>query len=153
MAHKQTVTNNAVKDLMFGANFFWNITDNVGYGYKNNKSDVLLVQFFLNSAVLAYNHFEKTDYSLLVQDGKFGGKTWVKIKWLQKHLECVVDGMISAPNGDNLHTPKQGQVYTMYYMNGIYKRMFGHYYPDLRIDPKCPSELRSHFTVSDDIFD
>jgi len=154
MAHKQEVGNNAIKDHMFGANFFWNISDNVGYGYKNNESDVLLVQFFLNSTVRAFNKYsEGKDVSTIVPDGKFGGQTWAKVKWFQTQVECVVDGMVSSPSGNSLFTPNQGQIYTMYTFNAVYKRCFGHYYPDIRVDPKCPVPLRGHFTVPHDIFD
>jgi hypothetical protein len=146
MATKQSVGSDGVKNHL-GASFFWNITDNVGYGYKNKESDVMLVQFFLNSMVRFYNQNTEGNESLLVPDGKFGGKTWAKIKWIQGEFMGVADGMISPPSGNQLHTPKQGRVYTMLDLNATYRNAYGHYYLDIRRDPKCPAPLISHFTV------
>jgi len=146
MATKQTVGSESVKNHL-GASFFWNVTDNVGYGYQNKESDVLLIQYFLNSIIRFYNNNTGESKSLLVPDGKFGGKTWAKIKWIQGEFMGVADGMVSSPNGDSLYTPKQGRVYTMYDLNNVYKNIYGHYFMDIRRDPNCPPSLISHFTV------
>jgi hypothetical protein len=146
MATKQTTTSESVKNYL-GASIFWNITDNVGYGYKNKESDVLLVQFFLNGITRVFNKYSGESRNLLDTDGKFGGKTWATIKWVQGEFLGVKDGMISPPDGSHLHTPKQGRVYTMYDLNKVYKNVYGHYFTDIRRDPDCPSKLISHFTV------
>ena len=147
MATKQSVTSESVRNYL-GASVFWNVTDHVGYGYRNQESDVRLIQFFLNKIVLFFNKTSgEKERTLLEPDGKFGGKTWAKIKWVQGEFLGVKDGMISPPNGSSLHTPKQGRVYTMYDLNNVYKNIYGHYFTDIRRDPDCPPELISHFTV------
>ena len=146
MATKQSTGSESVRNYL-GASFFWNVTDNVGYGYSNKESDVLLIQFFLNGITRFFNKNSGENRNMLVPDGKFGGKTWAAIKWVQGEFLGVKDGMISPPNGEQLHTPKQGRVYTMYDINNVYKNIYGHYFADIRRDPACPFKLISHFTV------
>lgn len=147
MAYRESVQNQELRDNLFGAQYFWNIHENVGYGYKNNKSDVLLVQFLLNT----WNRHKGYYTRLLVPDGQFGGKTWREIKTFQKGEEegrgmQTSDGCVTAVNGSRLLSPKAKTPYTILVLNVVYINIFRLYYPDIRKDPKIPEPLIPQLT-------
>lgn len=156
MAHRESIQNSTLKTVLMGEDFFWAVSSSVGYTCRNKKEDVLLVQFFINcfidslynSAVVATlkgtggdkNPFEGIPKNL-EPDGDFGGKTWGAIKWFQKKMGLVVDGMISESNGTSFKTPKQGKMYTIHALNLMYAAINPQYYYDIRMDGKLPSPL------------
>jgi peptidoglycan hydrolase-like protein with peptidoglycan-binding domain len=145
MAYRESVQNKELRDSLFGAQFFWNIHENVGYGYKNNKSDVLLVQFLLNT----WNRYNGLNTRLLVPDGQFGGNTWREIKTFQKEVGesfQTSDGCVTAVNGTKLLSPKAKTPYTILVLNMAYINIFRLYYPDIRKDPKIPEPLIPQLT-------
>lgn len=149
MAHKESIQSGELKEYLNGANFFWNVSNSVGYGCRNKKEDVLLVQFFINQTINGINTKDawaklKTP-DLLEPDGDFGGKTWAATKWIQRQAQgCVVDGMVSAPDGTRFRTPKQKRIYTIYDMNAWYQFYYSSNFQDLCMDPALPTELTSH---------
>ncbi len=151
MPYKESVQSEDLKLYLNGASFFWNVSSSVGYTCRNQKEDVLLVQFFLNSIFLGLAADPNTNFIVkppkqLVPDGDFGGKTWAAIKWMQQ-FNCVVDGMVSAKaDGTQCMTPKQGKLYTIYELNGWYIEYHPTKFQDLRQDPTLPSVLCSHLS-------
>ena len=162
MAHKESIQDKHLKGFIFGEPFFWAVSSSVGYGCRNKKEDVLLVQFFLNKIISDLNNeiivdvLAGTEPSLtpfrgipkrLEPDGDFGGKTWGAIKWFQRESRwCVVDGMVSASDGTNALTPKQKMWYTMNMLNAFYREACPQYYSDIRSDPTLPSILCHHLS-------
>ncbi|MDI1241392.1 MAG: hypothetical protein PSX80_05675 [bacterium] len=152
MPYKKIISSGAVKAELDGAEFFWNIRDRVGYGYRNDRNDVLLVQFLLNRAIKFWNDkLPSESVGLLEPDGLFGGQTWNRIKWFQaqtKDSESMADGMISPVDGRQLLSPKSKQIYTMYTLNKMYRHIHRLYWDDLSKDPACPPALRVHFMMT-----
>jgi prepilin-type processing-associated H-X9-DG protein len=144
MAQKKMAVSQQIREHLLGEEHFWTITKNVGYGYQNLDSDVRLIQFLLNAS---YNNF-----NYLRVDGKFGGKTWNAIKQFQSDMRAIPDGMISPVGGENLRGSKTKRIYTIFDLNLYYRHKFPQYYKDISKDPNLDPGLRSHFTVSDDIF-
>ena len=152
MAHRESIQNQYLKFLLDGASFFWNVSDRVGYGYPSRAADVLLVQFLLNADLRS----DKQRYSgvtepYLEMDGKFGGKTWARIKQFQRQVadgtlseEQFADGMVSPANGVVAYSPKKGILYTIYRLNSQYMAFYRLYYQDLSKDPMFPAALRPH---------
>jgi peptidoglycan hydrolase-like protein with peptidoglycan-binding domain len=140
MPYKQSIENSDLKGYLGGAESFWALQENVGYGYRNHHMDVRLVQFFLNCAA-------KT--KILKTDGSFGGKTWRAIKDFQKKFGNVQDGMVSAAQGDTFSSPNQHRIYTIYELNIDYNLAYPSFYEDLKMDPRLPPELCSHFSPFD----
>jgi len=132
---------------------FWALKDNVGYGYKNNPSDVMLVQFFINMANME-KYMKTVDYTGagfrgIEEDGKFGGETWGAIKAFQKSFGGFGDGMVSAASGDRLTSPKSGRVYTLLELNRLYAHYRRYAFNDLKCDQYLPIGLFEHFTTPD----
>jgi peptidoglycan hydrolase-like protein with peptidoglycan-binding domain len=143
MAQKTSVADNGSlvdffsgigRKLFQGASHFWNINKDVGWGYDNKKSDVLLIQYLINSTNTA---------AKLVEDGIFGKKTYQAIKAFQTKYDSLgigslyADGVINIPAG--FGTP--GGVYTIHALNSVYLQNNRSFYNDLRMDPKLPSHL------------
>lgn len=156
MAHRESIQSGTLKTVLQGEEFFWAVSNSVGYTCRNKKEDVLLVQFFLNSFIAdVYNNMvvqvlkntveDKSPFSSIPRsletDGDFGGKTWAAIKWFQKKMGLVVDGMISESNGTSFQTPKQGKMYTIHALNLMYLVINPAYFEDLRMDRNLPSPL------------
>ncbi len=125
------------RSLFHGARHFWNINKAVGWGYDNKQSDVLLVQFLINSTGAA---------TKLVEDGIFGKKTHKAIKEFQKHYNgfgigsLYADGVVNFPTFTVWATPGGG-VYTIHALNSVYLQNNRPFFNDLRMDPKLPSTL------------
>lgn len=136
MAHKEMLPDGEVRSWL-EAPMFWNVSSSVGYGCPNKKGDVLLVQYLLNSLARIQNQPKR----LLVPDGKFGGKTWARIKQVQIEDLAVPDGMISAIDGSRLYSPNKKGLYTIILLNRYIWVQLRHYYMDIRRDPKCPADL------------
>lgn len=149
MAHKMFVSDDGSlvdffqgigRSLFQGVSHFWNINKDVGWGYDNKKSDVLLVQFLLNS-------FNETasGAAKLVEDGIFGKKTHQAIKAFQKQYNgfgfgsLYADGAVNVPY--QIWMTPGGGVYTIYALNSVYLKNNRQYYNDLRMDPALPIML------------
>lgn len=151
MAQKTSVTDdNSLVDffseigrsLFQGASHFWNINKDVGWGYDNKNSDVLLIQFLINSVGTG---------AKLVEDGIFGKKTYKAIKSFQSYYNVqfggslYVDGAVNFPEISpmtfNIFMTPGGGVYTIHALNSVYSKYNRPYFNDLRMDPKLPSKL------------
>jgi hypothetical protein len=126
------------RSLLQGASHFWNINKDVGWGYDNKKSDVLLIQFLINS-------FNKTagGATKLVEDGIFGKKTHKAVKAFQTQYDSLGIGSLYADGVVNIPVfgGAFGSIYTIYALNSVYLQNNRLYYNDLRMDPKLPSNL------------
>lgn len=151
MAFKHSTKDPELKEYLNGFDYFWTIRNNVGYGYQNNPLDVLLVQFFLNSIDTheTGNHPYWYGDNYIEEDGKFGGKTWARIKQFQKANGAVVDGMVSAARGEQLRSKKQRMPLTIYSLNSGYSYERAHFYRDLKMDKDLPLDLCMQFEVPD----
>ena len=135
MAHKEMLQNGEVKTWL-EAQWLWNVSSSVGYSCPNKKGDVLLVQYLLNSVARICGQPSR----LLVPDGKFGGKTWARIRQVQiEDCMAIPTGMVSAIDGSRLYGPKG--LYSIIMLNRYLVAQLRHYYMDIRMDPKCPAEL------------
>lgn len=146
MAYKASVSDdNSLVDffqgigraLFQGANHFWNINKDVGWGYDNKQSDVMLIQFLINSTGVAAN---------LVEDGIFGKKTYKAIKTFQKHYNGFGIGSLYADGAINFHVPSSGfgsggYIYTIHALNSFYQKQEPVYFRDLTMAPGLPSTL------------
>lgn len=143
MAYKESVKNQELREYLEGSQYFWNINENVGYGYKNNPSDVMLVQFLLNACNRTFGFG-----NLLVPDGQFGGKTWREIKNFQNIGDTQTsDGCVTAVNGTKYTSAKTKTTYTILILNTVYFNLYRMYYSDIRKDPKIPEPLISQLVV------
>ena len=139
-----------ISHVGFGS--FWALRDNVGYGYPNNEMDVLLVQFFINSAARerAEQTYGGAEFANEIEeDGRFGGETWAAIKKFQKRFGNFGDGMVSAAKGDSLTSPKSGRVYTLFEMNRLYAKYRRFAFNDMKMDDQLPIGLWCHFQTPD----
>lgn len=142
MAHKDSVQDEELRAWVSNNSFFYNIHQNVGWGYPNQKDDVLLIQYFLNFYLDWYG---KTK---LVEDGIFGNKTFKAVKFFQKG--GFVDGAVNTVNGRKIRSTKSKTIYTMYELNVTYLSMMPNgklYFKDLRMDPNLPQPLAQALTV------
>lgn len=149
MAFKHTTTDADVMECLGGKDYFWAIEKNVGYGYPNLPTDVLLVQFFLNAIDMVetgYVPYVCGD-NYIEEDGRFGSQTWARIKQYQKKVGGVADGMVSAARGGSLFAKRSGKVLTIFSLNADYDYEFPQYFYDLKMDRNLPPELCNHFTV------
>ncbi len=164
MAHRESIQDKHLKGMLYGQDFFWAVSSNVGYTCRNKPEDVLLVQFFINSItnqirneiivdIIAGTETKTSPFKGIPEkldpDGDFGGKTWSAIKWIQR--ECIVppmvaDGMVSAADGTKALTPKKKRFYTIYALNHLYGLYNHHYFHDIRSDPDLPSALCNHLS-------
>lgn len=152
MAYRESVQNQELKVNLGGSQYFWNIHKNVGYGYKNHKSDVMLVQFLLNSATRSFGFNE----NLLEEDGLFGGKTWRAIKNYQESgywseysdtiHNMLSDGCVTATNGTRYLSRRRKVPYTILMLNLDYFRSQNLYFQDIRRDPNIPTFLVEQLT-------
>ena len=132
MAHRETIQNQRLKDYI-EANFFYTVSDSVGYGCANRPDDVRLVQYLINKF-----HNRK----VLETDGRYGGMTWNAIKKFQEMHDIPGGaGTISSATGLRWTSPKTGQPYTICILNqylNVYNRNL---FVDPRMDPWFPKEL------------
>ncbi len=150
MAYKASVSNDTSlvdfflgvgRSLFQGANHFWNINKDVGWGYDNKQSDVMLIQFLINSTGVATN---------LVEDGIFGKKTYKAIKTFQKHYNgfgigpLYADGAINNPIFNTMPFLSGGSIYTIHALNSVYQKQEPVYFRDLTMAPGLPTVLCGH---------
>lgn len=156
MAYRESIVSADIRQNL-SEHFFWNLHDNVGYGCKNNRSDVMLVQFFINSAFKDW----KGPSKLLKVDGYFGGKTWRAIKIFQKlsygpednegnwlTIPMATDGSVNTIKGTRMISTRSKTLYTILAMNFAYDWdvQKGIYFSDIRKDPDIPELLKSQLT-------
>ncbi len=122
------------RSLLQGFGHFWNINKDVGWGYENKYSDVLLIQFLINSTGAT---------AKLAEDGIFGKKTHKAVKAFQTQYDSLGIGSLYADGIINVPVwamPGSG-IYTIHALNSVYLQNNRPYYNDLRMDPHLPSKL------------
>src|SRR5687768_11880829 len=129
------------RKLFQGAIHFWNINKDVGWGYDNKQSDVLLIQFLINSTGTA---------TKLVEDGIFGKKTYKAIKSFQNQYNSLgigslyADGAINFPFSFSMPSSgfgTGGGIYTIYALNSVYQKQEPVYFRDITMAPSIPPIL------------
>lgn len=125
------------RKLFQGANHFWNINKDVGWGYANKQSDVMLIQFLINSTGAA---------TQLVEDGIFGKKTYKAIKTFQNQYNSLGIGSLYADGAINFPVPSSGfgsggSIYTIHALNSVYQKQEPVYFRDITMAPSLPSTL------------
>lgn len=138
MPFKDTITNQEVRDFM-EVNHFYNLNSSVGYGCANKRSDVLLVQYFLNVQNKAWDWIFGKQIAV---DGDFGGETWRAIKTFQNNIGYNGAGTVSTVRSNRYTSPKTNTFYTIIYLNDSVKHELSTYWTDLRRDPLLPHEIR-----------
>ncbi|HKX84336.1 MAG TPA: peptidoglycan-binding domain-containing protein [Pyrinomonadaceae bacterium] len=113
--------------------YIWGIDESVSWWRYCLYDDVLLIQYLLNrSGCLT---------ELLVQDGKFGKKTYGAIKKFQRDSHfCHVDGIVDTYKGRSL-SMLSNTLYTILALNDALLLNHPRFYKDLSADKYCPSEL------------
>ncbi|MBX7169445.1 MAG: peptidoglycan-binding protein [Pyrinomonadaceae bacterium] len=144
MAYKESTEASDLMNVFKG--HFWAISRSVGYGCPNNFDDVLLIQFLLNSVM------NKTKLDL---DGKFGSKTYNRIKSFQRWANLVngesvlaYDGTVTAVDGSEKSYTSIKGMFTIHLLNAWYLQKFKNYFEDIRRDPAIPNDLRHLLMVS-----
>ncbi|HKX83231.1 MAG TPA: peptidoglycan-binding protein [Pyrinomonadaceae bacterium] len=128
------------RSLFQGANHFWNINKDVGWGYDNKQSDVMLIQFLINSTGAT---------TKLVEDGIFGKKTYKAIKAFQKDYNGFGMGSLYADGAINypvINIPSSGfgtggGLYTIHALNSVYQKHEPVYFRDITMAPSLPTVL------------
>ncbi len=154
MAYRESIHEGELKDCFGNSPIFYNIHKGVGYGCKNYRSDVRLVQFFLN----AYIRGLDGNGQLLWEDGLFGGQTWSAIKKFQRDrtaetgkgqkLSMHADGCVTSISGRRILSRNTKSVYTILALNMAYNNAFWLHsnFKDIRRDPNMDEELRADLT-------
>jgi len=139
--------------MAFKDSVIYNLDDNVGRFMPNNRQDVLLVQFFLREIM---NHPDSkagrppgNDISV---DGLFGNQTETWIYAFQnlvksKGLRVMVDGKVNTAPSDYKARFGGGIGYTIFHLNGTYRRRWRTDHDYLDKCARVPVELRA--AVSD----
>ena len=154
MAYRESIQNEELKSNLTGASFFWNLHRNVGYGCKNYRSDVRLVQFLLNAQLRSPLSF-LSGVPPLDEDGQFGGKTWARIKKFQSvrlyidgrgEVNMSADGMVSSTNGRKFLTSNTKTIYTILTLNVAYHSAYPQFFKDISRDPNITPPLKEALT-------
>lgn len=132
----------------WGFKFIWGISHAVGRGCKNEKTDVLLVQYLLNKTSAG------SGTKSLVTDGIFGRNTYEAVTKFQKAEDqeyssysmnsrgtfCHVDGRVDPYRRRNVST-KSKTVYTIILLNFEMADRRPQYYLNPASDPDLPIDL------------
>jgi peptidoglycan hydrolase-like protein with peptidoglycan-binding domain len=111
---------------------FFDVTGTVGWGCKNHKDDVMLVQLLLRRHYLSRSNAGlTTDPALIVKvDGIFGDKTAGAIVAYQRNGGSLVDGKVD-PGRTTIRT-----------LNVLYKTEYPQYGGKPYSDPEAPLLLK-----------
>jgi peptidoglycan hydrolase-like protein with peptidoglycan-binding domain len=111
---------------------FFDVTGTVGWGCKNHKDDVMLVQLLLRRHYMYRSNLGlSTKPALIVKvDGIFGDKTAEAIVAYQRHGGTLVDGKVD-PGRTTIRS-----------LNTMYKSEYPQYSGKPYIDPEAPPLLK-----------
>ena len=127
---------------------FYNVEQAVGPAAPNQRTDVMLVQFFLREL---YNHPDlrpEKPAGDMVVDGVCGPVT---VSWIgqyqkqlkKKGLSVVTDGRVDPAQGELIFSKGSisGKRYTIWHMNVSYRKRFLRSHDHLESAPGVPAEL------------
>lgn len=131
----------------------YSVDHDVGPGCRNDRQDVLLVQFFLYSASKAgggLQAIQPAGAKPLKIDGIYGPQTSAYIRNYQQASEgrTVMDGKVSPIQGGSISGAVQGKALTIAHLNGSYAKRLGverHFRLDG--DPNFPAALRGELFI------
>lgn len=145
MAYRQTIKNEELKTYLRGAEFFWNITADVGWGCPNHWADVMLIQYLLGTALDWREMSPKVD-------GAFGPKTNKILKLVQKDFLSIrfeggyADGKVDTIDGTRKRSTITHSTYTIVCLNSELQYRQPVFYRDITLDGKLPGALRSELS-------
>jgi hypothetical protein len=127
---------------------FYNLDQPVGLGAPNQRTDVLLVQFFLREL---FDHpdlrADKPPGDIAV-DGHFGPVTATWISCYQKQLKAkgfsvVTDGRVDPARGELMFSKGSisNERYTIWHMNISFRKRFQRAHDHLEAAPGVPPDL------------
>jgi hypothetical protein len=127
---------------------FYNLDQTVGPGAPNQRSDVLLVQYFLREL---FNHpdlrADKPPGDVPV-DGLFGPVTAIWIGCYQKQLKAkgfsvVTDGRVDPARGELMFSKVaiSHERYTIWHMNVSFRKRYPQAHDHLETAPGVPRDL------------
>ncbi|NCC39870.1 MAG: hypothetical protein EOM21_10555 [Gammaproteobacteria bacterium] len=127
----------------------YSVDHEVGPGCRNERQDVLLVQFFLFSAAQpggGLQPIQPPGQQPIKIDGIYGPQTAAYIKYYQQASggRAVIDGKISPVQGGSDIGAIHGKALTISHLNGSYAKRFGverHFRLDM--DVHFPAALKS----------
>ncbi len=132
---------------------FYNIRQSVGPGRANSRTDVMLVQFFLQQIF---------DHPNAVKDKPVGAKmeingtydeivgAWIKQYQVSSRLPLVADGRVDRAPQQVAKTPRAHRFYTITMMNYEYRAYYPAAHDHLEKHPSIPSLLQAEL-VRDDV--
>lgn len=120
-----------VKDI--DLKWIWSVTQSVGEGQQNARTDVMLVQHLINSVMVQLGLCDSQGRpirSYLMRDGYWGPKTALAVaayQYVAKHVRrryISTDGTVS-PCGASGWTSSGGVQYTIVFLNRDYRDIHG----------------------------
>lgn len=135
-----------------GALYYYNLEAGVGQGRPNQRSDVLLVQYFLREAVKVPQL--RGGYTAPPVDGIASQQTFAAILGYQKIVNqnffgsLLADSRVDPIPGDRMFWGKANHEYSIISLNSLFKMARGlEVYRDLSSAADLPGELREPLTV------
>lgn len=135
---------------------YYNVDNAVGPGCPNQRTDVMLVQFFLHEI---YNHPSQMQNRPPGPDigisGNFDATTAQWILHFQNHvkrvgLRVLVDGRVDHARGEQLSRSSISQTqYTITHMNYTYAKRFRQEHNHLERHPRVPGELKAELVQAE----
>jgi len=126
----------------------YNIDQAVGPGASNQRTDVMLVQFFLRELYAHPDFVRSKPTGTMAVDGIFGSITATWINEWQKLLKkngkpVIADGRVDPISTDSwdARTGNGGKRYTLWHLNSSFRRRFLLRHDHLEADPGVPGEL------------
>lgn len=145
---------------------FYNVTDAVGPYQPNQRTDVMLVQFFLKEIGdfwgllgpapngMAVSGFDLKILKPLQVNGTADQNLYQWIKWFQSMSSfggttAAQDGIVTPATSTSHKGARSRVSYSIVKMNNAFRSFFSHRWENLASDGKVPSELgaalRSNF--------
>jgi hypothetical protein len=142
---------------------FYNVTDPVGPGQPNKRSDVMLVQFFLKEIGdfwgmlgpspngMGLSGFDIKILRTLDVNGSADQNLYEWIKWFQSisslgGSSAAQDGIVSPAISAYHKGTHSGVAYSIVKMNNAFNSFFPQRWEKLPSDGKVPGELKSALT-------
>ncbi len=133
----------------FGPRNFYNVNKAVGAGCPNQRTDVLLTQYFLQQIFKHVPDFQTDPYpgGVVVIDGIAGPQTFSAILHFQKVAKkrgwiTSQDGRVDPPVGEQSFGSISHTQYTILSMNSAFKKGRPQDWPRVSRASDCPGELR-----------
>jgi hypothetical protein len=131
-----------------GPRLLYGVDGAVGPGGPNQKSDVLLVQYFLREIFKGTDQFKQSPFpGVLAVDGIAGQQTFAAILHFQRVMKkqgstITTDGRVDRIEGEHVRGSISGTQYTIIFLNFGYHKARPADWPRVSKAGDCPGELR-----------